>query len=112
MSEFGKMLKSLRIEKKISQRKLAELVGIDFTYISKIESGTMDPPSESTIIKMAEVLGENPDKMIIAAKKVPSDIQKVITEHEDVAAFLRQVPKLSTKQWEEIRRITEKKDDD
>jgi len=110
MSEFGNMLKSLRAEKKISQRKLAELVGIDFTYISKIESGTMEPPAEGTIVKIAQVLGEDPEKMVLAAKKVPSDFQKVIIENKDVSAFLRKVPNLSSGQWEKIRRIIDEKD--
>jgi len=111
MSEFGKMLKAFRNEKKISQRKLAELVGIDFTYVSKIESGTMEPPSEGTIIKMAEALGEDPDKMLLAAKKVPSDFQKVITENEDVPAFLRKVNTITPEQWKKIHRIIDLKDE-
>lgn len=112
MSEFGKKLKALRMAKEISQRKLAELVGIDFTYISKIESGTMVPPSEETIIKMAEVLGEDPDIMLIAAKKVPSDMQKIITENKEVPVFLRRASTLSPKQWKEIKQIIDKEDEE
>lgn len=111
MSEFGKMLKNIRKGKEISQRKLAELVGIDFTYISKIENGTMDPPAEDKIVKIAEVLGEDPDTMLIVAKKVPSDFQRVITENKDIPLFLRKAPNLSTEQWEEIRRIINTKDE-
>ena len=111
MSEFGKMLKAFRNEKKISQRKLAEIVGIDFTYVSKIESGTMDPPSEGTIVKMAEALGQDPDKMLLAAKKVPSDFQKVITENEDVPAFLRKANTITPEQWKKIHRIIDLKDE-
>lgn len=111
MSEFGKKLKALRLEKEISQRKLAELVGIDFTYISKIESGTMDPPAEEKIIKMAEVLGEDPDIMLVTAKKVPKDLQKIITENKEIPVFLRRASNLSSNQWEEIRRIIDKKDE-
>lgn len=111
MSEFGKKLKAFRLEKEISQRKLAELVGIDFTYISKIESGTMDPPAEDKIIKMAEVLGEDPDIMLVAAKKVPKELQKIITENKEIPVFLRRASNLSSNQWEEIRRIIDKKDE-
>jgi transcriptional regulator with XRE-family HTH domain len=107
MSEFGKILKALRNEKKISQRKLAETVGIDFTYVSKIESGTMDPPSEGTIIKLAKALDEDPDKMLLAAKKVPSDFQKVITENKDVPAFLRKANSITPEQWKKIHSIIE-----
>ncbi|MFB9279388.1 helix-turn-helix domain-containing protein [Cohnella cellulosilytica] len=105
MSEFGDLLKSLRKDYKISQRKLAELVGIDFTYISKIESGAMDPPAEDKIIKMAEVFQVNPDQLLISAKKVPSELQKIITEHQDVPVFLRKASSFSSNQWERIRGI-------
>lgn len=111
MSEFGKMLKSLRMEKKISQRKLAEAVGIDFTYISKIENGTMDPPAEDKIISIAKVLNVDPDKMLIIAKKIPSDFHKVITENDNIPAFLRKASTLTSTQWEKIRRIIDEKDE-
>jgi transcriptional regulator with XRE-family HTH domain len=105
MSEFGELLKSLRKDKKISQRKLAELVGIDFTYISKIESGTMDPPAEDKIIKIAEIFNVNPDQLLISAKKVPSELQKVITDYQDLPLFLRKASSFSPHQWERIRGI-------
>ena len=105
MSEFGELLKRLRKDKKISQRQLAELVGIDFTYISKIENGMMEPPAEDKIIKIADVFGEDPDELLIAAKKVPSHFQKVITENENIPVFLRRAPDLSPGQWEQIKRI-------
>ena len=110
MSEFGDMLKSLRVEKKISQRKLAELVGIDFTYISKIECGTEAPPAESTIINIAKYLGEDSDKMLLAAKKIPSDFQKIIMENKDVQIFLHKAPNITASQWEMIRLIINEKD--
>ena len=36
---FGKKLRSLRTLKKLSQEKLAELAGLDRTYISGVELG-------------------------------------------------------------------------
>lgn len=111
MSEFGDLLRSLRKEKKITQRKLAELVGIDFTYISKIENGSMDPPAEDKIVKIAEVLGEDSDKLVIAAKKVPSDFQKLIIEHKDIPVFLRKAAMLNSEKWKKINDIINEEDD-
>jgi transcriptional regulator with XRE-family HTH domain len=105
MSEFGQLLKALRVEHKISQRKLADLIGIDFTYISKIESGSMAPPVEEKILKISEIFNVDYDELLIAAKKVPIDIQKIITEHQEVPMFLRKVSKLSPQQWERIQHI-------
>jgi transcriptional regulator with XRE-family HTH domain len=111
MSEFGELLKALRKEKKVTQRRLAELVGIDFTYISKIESGAMDPPAEDKIVKIAEILGEDPDKLVIAAKKIPSDFHKMITENKDVPVFLRKASKFKPDQWKKINDILNEVDD-
>jgi transcriptional regulator with XRE-family HTH domain len=105
MSEFGELLKSLRKERKISQRALAEKVGIDFTYISKMENGSIEPPAEDKILKMAEVFSVDPDKLLLAAKKVPKDLQKIITEIEVAPMFLRSLPKLDSKQLSEIKKI-------
>jgi len=105
MSEFGDYLKTIRKRNQISQRELANLVGVDFTYISKIENDAMPAPSEDTIKKIASVLGEDADKMILLAKKIPSDFHEVIYNHEEVPAFLRKASSLTEKQWSKIKEI-------
>ncbi|WP_158301658.1 helix-turn-helix domain-containing protein [Paenibacillus mesophilus] len=112
MSGFGELLRSLRKQNKVTQRQLATLVGIDFTYISKIESGTMDPPAEDKIIRMAEVLRVEPEELILAAKKVPTTFQKLITENSDVPIFLRKASELSPAQWEKIKEIIQGEEED
>ena len=104
MSEFGELLKSLRKNYKISQRKLAELVGIDFTYISKIESGTMDPPAEDKILKMAEVFKVDPDQLLISAKRCQVNCRKLLLSIK-MYPFLRKASSFSPQQWERIRGI-------
>lgn len=42
--EFGARLRELRKQASLSQRELADKVGVNFTYLSKIESGVMPPP--------------------------------------------------------------------
>lgn len=111
MTAFGELLRELRKRHKMTQRRLAELVGIDFTYISKIESGTMDPPAEDKIIKIAETLGVEADELILAAKKVPASFQRLITENRDVPVFLRKAPTLSPAQWKKIKDIIGEEED-
>ncbi|MBQ3452520.1 MAG: helix-turn-helix transcriptional regulator, partial [Selenomonadaceae bacterium] len=54
MEMFGQKIKRLRKAKKITQSELADSVGVDFTYISKIENNKgLRPPAESTIRKLA-----------------------------------------------------------
>lgn len=105
MSEFGIRLRELRKLNKVTQRQLAEKVGIDFTYISKIESGTMDPPAEDKIIRIAEVLNTDAEELILTAKKVPATFHKLITENSDVPMFLRKASQLSPSQWKQIKQI-------
>lgn len=112
MRPFGEYLRELRKEKKVTQRRLAELVGIDFTYISKIENGSMDPPAEDKIIRIAEVLGVEPDELILAAKKVPSSYKKIIVENEHVPVFLRKASRLSPEQWSKIQKIVDEEEGD
>lgn len=50
---FGKVLKELRIERKISQRKLGEDLGVVNQTISFWESGSREPDFD-TLIKIAK----------------------------------------------------------
>ena len=101
--EFGARLRELRKRSGMSQRELAQKVKIDFTYLSKIESGRLSPPSEKVITKLAEVLGANKDELIVLAGKVPSDLAKILTNKE-ILVFLR-----SNNSSEIIRSINKQK---
>lgn len=86
---FGTYIKSARVKAKISQRDLAEQAGIDFTYLSKIENGRMAPPSEETIRKIANILGEDAETLIILADKIPSNYKQVLQSNPKVPMLLR-----------------------
>ena len=53
--KFGKVLRDLRIESKLSQEKLAELSGLDRTYISLLERG-LRQPTITTIFDLSTAL--------------------------------------------------------
>ena len=80
----------MRDQHSMSQRELAEIIGIDFTYISKFENGHQDPPSEEIIIKMADVFGVNKYDLIICAGKTPSDFAWVIKVDDEVQQLLKE----------------------
>jgi transcriptional regulator with XRE-family HTH domain len=88
VSEFGARLRDLRKKANMNQREVAEKVKIDFTYLSKIESGVMSPPSEEVIIKLAKVLNADKDELIALAGKFPSDLTQKLSD-KDTLRFLR-----------------------
>ncbi len=87
--EFGQRLRDLRKQKNLSQRDLAAQVGIDFTYLSKIEGGRLDPPSEGIIRRLAQVLEADEDELINLAGKVPKDLKAVLEESPQAVELLR-----------------------
>jgi transcriptional regulator with XRE-family HTH domain len=87
--EFGQRLRNLRKQKNLSQRDLAARVGIDFTYLSKIEGGRLDPPSEVIIRRIAQELDANEDELINLAGKVPKELKSVLEESPQAVELLR-----------------------
>lgn len=87
--EFGQRLRDLRKQKNFSQRDLAAQIGIDFTYLSKIEGGRLNPPSEGIIQRIAQVLEADEDELINLAGKVPKDLKAVLEESPQAVELLR-----------------------
>ena len=83
---FPERLRELRKQADFSQRELAERVGVDFTYLSKIENGIMAPPSQNVIRKVVHELAAKlnmdetklADELITLAGKVPSDVAELL----------------------------------
>lgn len=86
--KFGLRVRDLRKQAGMSQRELSSKVKVNFTYLSKIESGVMDPPSEEVIIKIAKILDTDKDELITLAGKVPSDVSNILRK-KGVLQFLR-----------------------
>ncbi len=60
---FGRVLRQVREEKKLTQEKLAELADVDRTYIYRLETGKRSP-SLSIIIRIAKALKVSPGTLI------------------------------------------------
>ena len=65
---------------RFSLRQVAERIGVEPSYLSKVERGLEAPPSEGKIVALAHVLGEDPDVLLAAAGKVSSDLQHIIRQ--------------------------------
>ena len=91
--QFGKHLRERREElrcddRNYSLRKVAQRIGIEPGYLSKIERGEFAPPSEATTVKLAKELGEDPDVLLAMAGKVSSDLQEIIRKRPKLFAEL------------------------
>ncbi len=71
-----------------SVRQVAARVGIQPSYLSKVERDQVPPPSEETIVRLAEALGEDPDVLLALAGKVSSDLQAAIRRRPKLFAEL------------------------
>ena len=91
--EFGTYLRKRREElqeasSEYSVRKVAARIGVQPSYISKVERGEVAPPSEATILRWAEEVGEDPDILLALAGKVSADLREVIVKRPKVFAQL------------------------
>jgi transcriptional regulator with XRE-family HTH domain len=102
---FGATIRQFRLKKKLSQPELAEHVGIDVTYLSKIENERVPPPAQPVIRRLAEYLGCSSEELVLRGDKVPVDYAKRIREDSLVADFLRSARELTHSQRERIRQI-------
>jgi transcriptional regulator with XRE-family HTH domain len=81
-------------DRSYSLRQVAERVGIEPAYLSKIERGEVAPPGEDTIVRLAEELGEDKDVMLALAGKVSSDLREIIRARPKIfAELLRELKK-------------------
>ena len=93
MSPFGSFIRecreALRAEDaRFSVRQVAARIGVEPSFLSKVERGEASPPSEAKIIALSEVLGQDPDILLALAGKVSSDLQQVIRKRPKLFAEL------------------------
>jgi len=83
MPRFGTFVRrqreALRKEDpRFSVRQLAARIGVEPSYLSKVERDLESPPSEAKIRALASELGEDPDSLLALAGKVSADLQVAI----------------------------------
>ena len=91
---FGHYIQHRRRELHLSQRDVAQRLGLDFTYLSKLENSRGEPPGEDTVRKLAVVLGVDPEDLLARAGKVPGDLRARAQRNVEFARFLRRLPSL------------------
>ena len=71
-----------------SLRRVAERIGVQPSYLSKVERGIIPPPSEETLRRLAAELDLDRDVVLALAGKVSSDLQEVIRRRPQLFAQL------------------------
>lgn len=70
---FGRTIQQLRRELGLTQRFVASQLGIDFTYLSKLENDRGEAPGEETIRGLAQILKADAEELLaLAGKSLPS----------------------------------------
>lgn len=93
---FGQAIRSARKEYEYSQRELAKLIGVNYTYLSKLENDHAGyPPSEEVIQALADKLHLNADELrMLAGRITPEDekvFQDLVKQYNQVPALLRRM---------------------
>jgi transcriptional regulator with XRE-family HTH domain len=71
-----------------SVRQVAERVGIEPSYLSKVERDIGSPPGEDTLVRLAADLDLDPDILLALAGKVSTDLREVIRKRPQLFAQL------------------------
>ncbi len=93
MKHFGEYIREIRLarnesDKAFSLRQVAQRVGVEPAYLSKIERGVFAPPSEEVIVKLARELEEDADVLLAMAGKLSGDLQEIILQRPKLFASL------------------------
>jgi len=92
-------------DRAFSVRQVAKRVGLEPSYLSKIERGEQPPPGEDEICRLAKELGDNPDLLLAMAGKVSTDVLNTIRARPMLFAEL--LRELKTRPDKAINRLVQ-----
>ncbi len=102
MTTVGQRIREIRKTRNLTQRELADRVGINFTYLSRVENDRLDDeqtPREETLQKIARALDADPDELLLLARRIPDAYRDRILSRPGV---FRKLLNLSDSALEEL----------
>jgi len=103
LATLGETIKNARKSKGFTQKKLAEKVDVDLTYISKIENDKANyPPKESVIKAIARELELNRDELIFLAGRIPTKDLKLLQQYHETMPIIFQTLRKNPQAFEQF----------
>ncbi|WP_428562791.1 MAG: PAS domain S-box protein [Solidesulfovibrio sp. DCME] len=111
---FGRRIREKRLallatDPAYSLRQLATRLGIQPSYLSRLERGASPSLSEGHILALAAELGESPDTLLALAGKIPADVrQALLARPEAILPLVRELaalPEPGLSPWHDLRTL-------
>lgn len=115
---FGKLIRQARRDREYSQRELAKLIGVNFTYLSKLENDNADyPPSNEVIRCLAIHLNLDKEELTRLAGRIdPEDTERfrdLIKQYQEMPVLLRRLqnnPKFARKVFRDAEKLKDEEE--
>jgi HTH-type transcriptional regulator, competence development regulator len=79
---FGQVIRQARKDKGYTQRQVAKMLRIDFTYLSKLENDRADYPAKEDVIRsLAQKLDRDEEELIFLAGRTPARYEEFLKQH-------------------------------
>lgn len=89
MSNFGEIIRNLRVAQDLGLRETASKVGISPAYLSRIERGKERPPRPEVIKLIAKVLAADPDVLFRLSSSTDPEVVEFLHEQPEAMNLLR-----------------------
>lgn len=102
MTTIGERIRQLRKQSNLTQRELARQVGMNFTYLSRIENDRLEAdqtPREDTLKSIASALSADADELLLLARRIPESISNRILHNPSI---FKKVLSLSDTELEDL----------
>ena len=102
---FGTRLNEFRKRVPLTQRQLADAMDVDFTYISKIESGNVPPPARDRIELAAKALklsSTETEELFRLAEKIPADVESLFSRQPGALRLFRTIRQAPAREQEAL----------
>jgi len=87
---FGARLRLLRQQRQVTMKGLARQLGVDPSFLSRIERGVVAVP-EQLVRDLSKALGTVEEPLLVLAGHLPEDVEAILLEHpEQSLALLRE----------------------